>query len=146
MVKDGESGRWDPARERRRFGRFATQLPVITRRDDRCLRGGDERSAFCRLQLQDFSLGGLRVEGAVPLKVNERLTLRLPSHGRQPALEMTGRVRHCHRRQDRYQIGIEFCQTRPEATSSPWWKVSRLFSVAYNPSADTRLYESPIDA
>jgi len=146
MIKEDENDRWNPARERRRFGRFATQLPATTRRDDLRTRGGDDRSSFCRLQVQDFSLGGLRAEGPVPLKANERLTLRLPAHGQHPALELTGRVRHCLRQEDRYQIGIEFCQTRPEATSSPWRQVSRLFSIAYDPSADTHSYESRADA
>lgn len=137
MVRDCENEGWDAARERRRFGRFATRLPVITRRDDLRTRGDDARSAQCRLQLQDFSLGGLRAETSVRMKVNERLTLRLPPTGSHPALELTGRVKHCRRQEDRYQIGVEFCQTRPEASASPWRQVSRLFSVAIDSYGET---------
>jgi len=135
MVKDRETDSWNPERERRRFGRFGTRLPVATRRDDLIRCGQGTRRAQCRLHLQDFSLGGLGAESAVPLKVNERLTLRLPPHGIHPPMELTGRVIHCRRRQNRYQVGIEFCQTRPEATASPWHRVSRLFSMALEPYA-----------
>lgn len=130
MVRDSESGSWPSSQERRRFGRFATRLPVTMRRDDLMRRGQPESRARCLLQLQDFSLGGLRAEGAVRLKVNERLTLHLPANRTHPALELTGRVVHCRRMQNRYQIGIEFCQTRAEAETSPYRQLPRLFSLA----------------
>jgi hypothetical protein len=137
MVKDRQNGAWNPAQERRRYGRFATRLPVAVRRDDLVKRGQAGRLAQSRLHLQDFSLGGLRAESAVPLKVNEQLTLRLPAGGAESPLELTGRVRHCRRLDDRYQVGIEFCQTRPEPTASPWHHAARLFSIAMRPHAPT---------
>jgi hypothetical protein len=142
MVKDCGNELWNSARERRRFGRFATRLPVATLRDDLVKRGQPPQMAQCRLSLQDFSLGGLRAESAVPLKVNERLTLRLPASGSHPSLELTGRVIHCCRREDRYQVGIEFCQTRPEPTASPWRRVYRLFSMACEIPVGVRPTES----
>jgi len=134
MVKESESGCWDRARERRRFGRFATRLPVFARRDDLRIARDSTQPSHYRLELQDFSLGGIRAETPVRLKVNERLTLRLPPNGTHPGMELTGRVKHCRRQEDRYQVGIEFCQTRPEATASPWRQVSRLFSLAFDPT------------
>jgi len=136
MAKEAVKEPSDAGRERRRFGRFAAQLPVITRRDDLTKRGQPSRIAQCRLQLQDFSLGGVRAESAVPLKPNERLTLRLPPTRPGIPLELTGRVVHCRRRDERYPVGIEFCQTRPEVTASPWHGVSRLFSLAFAPPDD----------
>jgi len=118
MVTDTDNRRREVTRERRRFGRFATRLPISTRRDDLVKRG------------QAFSLGGLRAESPIPLKVNERLTLRLPPNGMHPALKLTGRVIHCHRHREGYQVGIEFRQTREDATSSPFLHLPRLFSVA----------------
>ncbi|KPJ73770.1 MAG: hypothetical protein AMK72_06255 [Planctomycetes bacterium SM23_25] len=130
MVTDTDNRRREVTRERRRFGRFATRLPISTRRDDLVKRGQASGRAQCRLQLQDFSLGGLRAESPIPLKVNERLTLRLPPNGMHPALKLTGRVIHCHRHREGYQVGIEFRQTREDATSSPFLHLPRLFSVA----------------
>jgi hypothetical protein len=80
--------------------------------------------------MEDFSLGGLRAQSPVPLKVNERLTMRLPQPGARSPLELTGRVVHCQRQEDQYEVGICFCQTRPEAVASPWPRVARLFTVA----------------
>ncbi|MGB3086969.1 MAG: PilZ domain-containing protein [Phycisphaerae bacterium] len=116
-------------KERRRFGRFAARLPLDTVRDD-LGEGCDSPAARCRMKLRDFSLGGLRAESPVRLKRNERLTLRLPPSGKHPPLELTGRVAHCRRDSDRYQVGVEFCQTRAEPTASPWWQLPRLFSIA----------------
>jgi hypothetical protein len=133
------------SRERRRFGRFSTRLPVATSRDNMVKQGQPARLARCRLQIQDFSLGGLSAESAVPLKVEEHLTLRLPSSGVRPPAELTGRVVHCHRHSDRYQIGIEFCQTRPEAAASPWYRLSSLFSMASQFSDDPPVAEPVTD-
>ena len=116
-------------KERRRFGRFAARLPLDTVRDD-LEEGCDSPAARCRMELRDFSLGGLQAESPLRLKLNERLTLRLPPSGKHPPLELTGRVAHCRRDRDRYQVGVEFCQTRAEPTASPWWQLPRLFSVA----------------
>jgi len=125
-----------PTRERRRYGRFAARLPVVTRRDDLTKSAAPPPPhAECRMQLRDFSLGGIRAESATPLAVNEALTMRLPPHGCHPPLELTGRVVHCWPREDRYQVGIEFCQTRPEPTASPWHRMFRLFSMAVEPPA-----------
>jgi hypothetical protein len=132
MESKTESHAWSGQRERRQFGRFGTCMPISTRRDDLLKRGQAERRAQCRLQLQDFSLGGLRANSPVALKVDERLTLRLPASGTHAPLELTGRVIHCRRQQDRYVVGIEFCQTRKDAAASPFWQLPRLFSMAYD--------------
>lgn len=132
MVKDFESGCSSPHQERRQFGRFATCFPINMRRDDLLKRGQAEHRAQCRLQLQDFSLGGLRADSPVPLKIKERLTLRLPASGAHAALELTGQVVHCRRLHDRYRVGIAFCQTHKDAATSPFWQLPRLFSVAFD--------------
>lgn len=142
MVADSESRSWSGACERRRFGRFATRLPIATRRDDLLKRGQANRRARCRLQLEDFSLGGLRAKSPVPLKVNERLTLRLPASGRRPALQLTGRVIHCHRRDKGYQVGIEFRQTHEDVATSPYRQLPRLFSVAFSAVGNGGLVKS----
>jgi len=116
--------------ERRRYGRFTSRLPIRTRRDDLIRRGRGQRLAECRLQLCDFSLGGLRAESPIPLKVNERLTLHLPATGRHPSIRMTGRVVHCRRLEDTYQVGIAFQETEPSGRASPYIRLPRLFSVA----------------
>jgi hypothetical protein len=92
---------------------------------------GLEEASRCRLQLHDFSLGGLKAESPVRLKVNERLRVRIGFNGVHTPLELTGRVRHCRRLQDRYRVGIQFCQTGDEPAGSPWRQLPRLFSVAY---------------
>jgi hypothetical protein len=137
---------WSGSRERRRFGRFATRLPVAMCRDNMVKQGQSSRLAKCRLHIQDFSLGGLSAESTIPLKLNENLTLRLPSSGLRPAAELTGRVVHCRRLSNRYQIGIEFCQTRPEAAASPWYRLSSLFSLASQFSNDTPVVEPVMDS
>ena len=130
MVTDTDNRRRGNTQERRRFGRFATRLPISTHRDDLVKRGQARGRAQCRLRLQDFSLGGLRAESPIPLKVNERLTLRLPPSSSHPALQLTGRVIHCHRHNQGYQVGIEFRQIHGDATTSPFRHLPRLFSVA----------------
>jgi len=137
------SRRSEEGRERRRFGRFTTRLPVMTVRDDLAARGQQRRAARCRLELQDFSLGGLRAASAVRLKVNERLTLRIPPHLQQPPLELTGRVIHCERNDDRYQVGIEFCHTLGRQEGAPWRHLPRLFSLA-GTAADTPRALNPL--
>jgi len=132
MVNDPETESWSGQRERRQFGRFGTRVPISTRRDDLLKRGQAERRAQCRLQMQDFSLGGLRADSPVPLKVNERLTLRLPDASTHRPLELTGRVVHCQRREQRYVVGVEFCQTQKDLAASPFCQLPRLFSLAYD--------------
>jgi len=124
-------------RERRRFDRFATRLDVSAWRDDLAASGLAKRSAQCRMELRDFSLDGLRAESPVRLKVNEHVTLRLQPNSRHRPLELTGRVVHCRRQEDRYQVGIQFAQTR-ESAASPWWQLPRLFSVAHEPASPRR--------
>ena len=130
MVRPTRKSSADNANERRRFGRFATQLLVSTSRDTLPRKGHSRRTAICRLRIQDFSLGGVRVESSIPLKVNEHLTLCLPPVANRSAAALTGRVVHCRRLQDGYQAGIEFCQTRAEPTASPWYRISTLFGLA----------------
>jgi hypothetical protein len=142
MVRPARNSSADSANERRRFGRFATQLFVSTSRDSLPKRGRSRRAAECRLRIQDFSLGGVRVESSIPLKVNEHLTLRLPPITNRPSAALTGRVVHCRRLQDGYQVGIEFCQTRAEPTASPWYRISTLFSLAAEPAGRAKALAS----
>jgi hypothetical protein len=144
MVRQSDSAA--SSRERRRYGRFATRLPVATRRVELAKQTQPPPPAECRMQLRDFSLGGIRAESAVPLKVNEVLTMRLPPHGSHAPLELTGRVIHCWPTEDRYQVGIEFCQVRPEPSASPWHRMFRLFSMAFEPSAAGMSLDRPTDA
>ena len=139
MTKVHETKRCDSAKDRRRFSRFATRLPIVTKRDDLRARSQDDQAGQCRLQLQDFSLGGVRAASAVPLRVDERLTLLVPANGTHPELVLTGRVKHCQRQNDTWLVGIELCQTRPDIATSPWRQLPWLFSVAYTPSAGNRL-------
>jgi len=111
--------------ERRRFGRFAARLPLRTRRED----APGQRSAP-RLQLRDFSLGGLRLESLRPLNVNERVTVSLPADGHRPPVYLTGRVIHCHPRADRYEVGLQFHDRETDARRSPFVGLPRLFSLA----------------
>jgi hypothetical protein len=136
MVSNPETGSWSGQRERRQHGRFSTRIPINTRRDDLLKRGQAEHRAQCRLQMQDFSLGGLRADSPLPLRVNERLTLRLPGSSTHRPLELTGRVVHCRRREERYVIGIEFCQTQKDLAASPYYQLPRLFSVAFDYSVE----------
>ena len=138
MVRPTKASSSDNANERRRFGRFATQLLVSTSRDSLPKRGHSRRAAKCRLRIQDFSLGGVRVESPVPMRVNEHLTLRLPPVANRPSAALTGRVVHCRRLQSCYQIGVEFRQTSAEPTASPWYRISSLFSLAAEPAGSVK--------
>lgn len=131
MINHSSNNRRYAGQERRRFVRFSTCLPATTLREDLIVADRTDRSVRCLLDLQDFSLGGLMAESPVRFKRYERLTLRLPPHGIQGPLELTGRVIHCKRQDQRYHVGIEFCQTRPDLTSSPWVLLPRFFEVAY---------------
>jgi hypothetical protein len=131
MVANSSQKRRTRQAERRRFGRFTTRLPVTTLRDDLVARGQDVGAAKCRLEVRDFSLGGVLADCPVRLKVDEQLTLRLPPHDRRPPVEMTGRVKHCRRQDDTYRVGIEFCETPARASGSPWPQMPRLFSLAF---------------
>jgi hypothetical protein len=130
---DGRYG----GQERRKFARFATRLPALTLREDLIVRDQADRSVKCRLDLHDFSLGGLKAQSPIRFKLRERLTLRLPPDGTHGPLELTGRVVHCKRQEKAYEVGIEFCQTRCDVASSPWVQLPRFFKVAYerSPSA-----------
>ncbi|MBM4018994.1 MAG: PilZ domain-containing protein [Planctomycetes bacterium] len=141
MVNQHEGSSWNQGRERRRYGRFPARLPVAMRRDAAGNRGRTTEPPQQHLRLRDFSLGGMRAQSAVPLTPNEHLTIRLPPHGKHPQVELTGRVVHCRRQEEGYQVGIEFCQTRPEATASPWHRIFRLFSMALDPALSDRPME-----
>ena len=139
MVASSGNPRRSTGQERRQFDRFATRLDVSAWRDDLAASGLAEHSAQCRMELRDFSLNGLRAESPVRLKVNEHVTLRLPPNGKHRPLELTGRVVHCRRQEDRYQVGIQFAETRESVLASPWWQLPRLFSMAHEPASPGRL-------
>lgn len=112
MINHSSNNRQYGGRERRRFVRFATHLPVTTLREDLIVGDRTDRAARCNLDLHDFSIGGLKADSPIRLKMNERLMLRLPPNGVHGPLELTGRVVHCKRQESRYEVGIRFCQTR----------------------------------
>ena len=113
--------------ERRHFDRFSTRLAAATIREDL----PTKRAPVLRLELQDYSLGGLGGESPVRLKPNERVRLRLGADEGRAPVELTGRVRHCRRREDRYQVGIEFYQAERDAATAYWRHLPRLFCLAY---------------
>jgi c-di-GMP-binding flagellar brake protein YcgR len=121
-------------------------LPVATRRDDLAKGEQAKQEEPYRLRMSNFSLGGLCAVSTVPMKPDERLTMRLASHGNHPPLELTGRVVRCQRQEDEFCVGIEFCQTRPEATASPWHRMFRLFTMAAEPPSSGFSLERTTDA
>ncbi len=127
-----------PKRDRREHGRFGTRLSVTTVREDL----GPQRATHCRLDLEDFSLGGLRATSPVRLKVDERLQLRFEANSYHPPLVLTGRVRHCRRTDDRYEVGIEFCQTGPDPATSPYRQLPRFFSMAHRGGESKQPFET----
>jgi hypothetical protein len=136
MVKASETEAKPRGRERRKFDRFATRLPVATRRDDMLQRGRQGEQAECRIHVRDFSLGGLRADSPVRLRRNERLTLHVPAGLRCAPMQLTGRVVHCRRSDSRFEVGIQLCQTQDNAGASPYHHLPRLFSLAADHSPD----------
>lgn len=130
MVTDCKSQHGGKGKERRRFGRFASRLPVRTRVDASAPSKQNGEHIPCRLQLRDFSLGGLRVESPRPLEVNEPVTVSLPPGDRHPAVHLTGRVVHCCTRDDGYEVGIQFRERERDPQRSPYLGLPRLFSMA----------------
>lgn len=120
--------------ERRQFKRFPMRLLIQARRDDLAdadalpSDGRPERNVT--LEVENFSLGGLRGASSMALRRDERLTLTMPPFGTRPQLEVTGRVVRCQRNEDRFDVGIEFGQTRDEPESSPWIRLPDLFYMA----------------
>ena len=120
--------------ERRQFRRFPMALPVLARRDE--LAGGQELAEAARpertvnIEVQDFSLGGIRGSSPVALRRGEALTVSVPPFGTRPEVDVTGRVARCQRLGGRFDVGIEFCQTREAPESSPWLRIHELFYLA----------------
>jgi hypothetical protein len=130
MVTDCKSQQRGKEQERRRFGRFASRMPVRTSLDEGAPSKQNGEHIPCSLQLRDFSLGGLRVESPRPLDVNEPVTVSLPPGERHPAVHLTGRVVHCREREDRYEVGIQFRERERDPQRSPYLGLPRLFSMA----------------
>jgi hypothetical protein len=120
--------------ERREFKRFAMRCQVQARRDDllepSSAGAGDAPESNVALEVRNFSLGGMRGGSPLALRRDERLTLSMPPFGTRPQIEVTGRVVRCHREQDGFDVGIEFCQTGDEPESSPWLRLPDLFYMA----------------
>ncbi len=127
-----------PKRDRREFGRFETRLSVATVREDL----GPDGASRCRLNLEDFSLGGLRATSPVRLKVDERVRLRFGANSHHPPLVLTGRVRYCRRLEDRYRVGVEFSQTDTNPATSPYRQLPRFFSLAHRGEQDAKPFEA----
>ena len=120
--------------ERRQFRRFPMQLFVQARRDDLASSEASEDShrpeQQVTLEVKNFSLGGLHGASAMALRREERLTMTMPPFGTRPQLEVTGRVVHCQRNEDHFDIGVEFGQTHDDPESSPWMRLPDLFYMA----------------
>lgn len=130
MVTDRKTSDRRKTAERRRFGRFAARMPVRTSREDAASEEHADRPIRCRLQLRDFSLGGVRVESPHPLNVDEEVTVSLPGDRRRPAVHLAGRVVHCRAHRDRYDVGIQFHEREAGDRRSPYLGLPRLFSMA----------------
>jgi hypothetical protein len=120
--------------ERRQFRRFPMRLTVQAKRDDvsgkDSVRADTASDHQVTLEIENFSLGGLRGVSTTELSHDERLTLTMPPFGTRPQLEVTGRVVRCEPSQGRFDVGVEFGQTRDEPESSPWVRLPDLFYMA----------------
>jgi len=123
-----------PQQERRQFRRFPMLLSVQVRRDDLAALAAVPAQAApdqaVTVEVRDFSLGGLGASSPTALRPGERLTVVMPPFGTRPQTELTGRVAHCDLRGDRFELGIEFCQTRDDPQSSPWLRIPELFYMS----------------
>ncbi|MBN2581676.1 MAG: PilZ domain-containing protein [Planctomycetes bacterium] len=124
-----------PGSERRQFRRFPIRLPVKARRDD--LVGNADPSTsdprpegLISIDVDNFSLGGLRGSSSVALRCGEALTVHMPPFGTRPEVDVTGRVTRCQRVDRQFDVGVEFCQTSSAADSSPWLRLPELFYMA----------------
>jgi len=111
------------------------RLTVKARRDD--LPGSPPSSndssrpeETVSMDVLDFSLGGMRGRAGLALRPEEQVTVFVPPFGTRPNMDVTGRVVRCHRQEGRFDVGIEFCQTRREPESSPWVRIHELFYMA----------------
>lgn len=120
--------------DRRQFRRFPMFLQVKAQRDvlaQATDQGAAERpERTIHLNVQDFSLSGLRGECAVALRMGEPVTVSMPPYGTRPEIGVTGRVARCQRQEGRFDVGIEFCQTREAPESSPWLRIHEIFYFA----------------
>ena len=122
------------ASDRRQFRRFPMFLRVTAQRDvlaqatDK--EGAERPERTIHLQVQDFSLSGLRGECAVALRQGEPVTVSMPPYGTRPEIGVTGRVARCQRQGGRFDVGIEFCQTHEAPESSPWLRIHEIFYFA----------------
>ena len=71
MIHRSGDNRRSGGQERRKFARFATQLLAMTLREDLVAGDRTDRAVRCRLDLQDFSLGGLKAESPVRFKLRD---------------------------------------------------------------------------
>ncbi len=110
------------------FLQVTAQRDVLAQAADQ---GGAERpERTVHLHVQDFSLSGLRGESAVALRQGEPVTVSMPPYGTRPEIGVTGRVTRCRRQEGRFDVGIEFCQTREAPESSPWLRIHEIFYFA----------------
>ena len=129
-----DTGAIRPENERRQFKRFPLGLAVQAKRDDMgtlAVAPAQERpEASVTIELRDFSLGGLRGASSLALRPDERVTVCMPPFGTRPQTSLTGRVVRCMRQDDRFDVGIEFCQTDADPESSPWLRIPELFYMS----------------
>ena len=129
-----------PENERRQFRRFPMHLGVQARRDDlvdlQASDAAERPEQTVSLEVKNFSLGGLRGYCPMGLRRDERVTVCMPPFGTRPQVSVTGRVVRCHRHEDGFDVGIEFCQTRDEPESSPWLRIPDLFYMAGETNKD----------
>jgi PilZ domain len=134
VMDSAERAQFQPEGERRQFKRFPMQLVVHAQRDD--LIDADAPSPDSRpeqnvtLEVENFSLGGMRGFSPTAMRRDERVTVVMPPFGTRPQLNVTGWVVRCERLESRFDVGIEFGQTRDEPESSPWVRIPDLFYMA----------------
>lgn len=125
---------FSPGGERRQFRRFPMSIPVKAKRDDlaggQVARQGSPPEGIVNLEIMNFSLGGMRGSSSVALRQGEALTVCMPPFGTRPEVNITGRVTRCQRLETRFDVGIEFCQTRSAPHNSPWLRLPEIFYMA----------------
>lgn len=115
-----------PPGERRQFRRFPLQLTAKAKTE--ADKPADTDTVD--IEVANFSLGGLRIRSQKPIEPNARVRVKMPPFGTRPQIDISGRVVHCVEEDQRFQLGIEFCQVSAEAEDSPWLRLHELFYLA----------------
>ena len=88
------------------------------------------------LEILDLSLGGLHGVSNASLCTGETVTLNIPSaRSAPPRLHVTGRVIRCDYQDGRFDVAVEFGQTRDDVEASPWHRLPELFLPGLQPES-----------